>query len=158
MGIFLQITYQSQGGHTAEKAVINQKILDYIIDGLNDWSWQESISCELTTLNPQYSHIVLGTILRLFHLKNIETGNLKSFARYIKKDDKLIIDQMLVIDEYESLSEDETRKALCNDIFLYFKDTILKYKDRFLDFNAVAFIPLLETRFNEIKNENLKYR
>lgn len=158
MGIFLQITYQSQGGYTAEKAVINQKILDYIIDGLNDGSWQEPISCELTTLNPQYSHIVLGTILRLFHLKNIETGNLKSFARYMKKDDKLIIDQMLVIDEYESLSEDETRKSLCNDIFLYFKDTILKYKDRFLDFNAVAFIPLLETRFNEIKNENLKYR
>ena len=65
---------------------------------------------------------------------------------------------MLVIDQYESLSEDETREALCNDIFLYFKDTILKYKDRFLDFNAVAFIPLLEARFNEIKNENLKYR
>ena len=64
---------------------------------------------------------------------------------------------MLTIDKYEDLSEDETRKALCNDIFLYFKEVILKYKDRFLDFNAVAFIPLLETRFNEIKNEELKY-
>ena len=38
MGIFLQLTYQSQGGHTAEKAAVNQKILDYIIDGLNDYS------------------------------------------------------------------------------------------------------------------------
>ena len=64
---------------------------------------------------------------------------------------------MLTIDKYEDLSEDETRKALCDDIFLYFKEVILKYKDRFLDFNAVAFIPLLETRFNEIKNEELKY-
>ena len=75
--------------------------------------------------------------------------------RYLKKDDKLIIDQMLTIDKYEDLSEDETRKALCNDIFLYFKEVILKYKDRFLDFNIVAFIPLLEERFGDIKNGKL---
>ena len=64
---------------------------------------------------------------------------------------------MLTIDKYDNLSESETRNALCDDIFLYFKEVILKYKDRFLDFDAVAFIPLLETRFNEIKNEELKY-
>jgi hypothetical protein len=121
MGIFFKITYQSQGGKTAEKAIVNQKILSYIIDSLNDYPWQESIFNKLTTLDPKYSHIALGTILRFFHLKNTEVGNLKSFARYIKKDDKLIIDQMLIIDKYENLSEDETRKALCDDIFLYFK-------------------------------------
>lgn len=152
MGIFLQITYQSQGGKTAEKAFINQKVLDYIIDGLNDYSWQESISSRLTTLDQKYSHIVIGAILRFFLLKNIEIGNLKSFARYIKKDDKLIIDQMLVIDKYENLSEDETRKTLCDDIFLYFKEIILKYQNRFLDFDAMSFIPLLEERFEEIKD------
>ncbi|SHF20806.1 hypothetical protein [Pedobacter caeni] len=151
MGIFLKITYDSQGGKTAEKAFTNQKVLDYIIDGLNNYSWQDSISVKLTTLDPKYSHIALGTILRFFHLKNIEAGNLKSFSRYIKKDDKLIIDQMLVIDKYEDLSEDETRKALCDDISLYFKEMILKYKDRFLDFDAVAFILLLEGKFEEIK-------
>jgi hypothetical protein len=155
MGIFLKITYQSQGGKTAEKAIVNQKILSYIIDGLNDYPWQESISSKLTTLDKKYSHIVFGTILRFFHLKNIEAGNLKSFARYIKKDDKLIIDQMLILDKYENLSEDETRKALCDDIFLYFKEIILKYKDRFIDFDAVAFIPLLEARFEEIKDSKL---
>ena len=39
---------------------------------------------------------------------------------------------MLTIDKYDNLSEIETRKALCDDIFLYFKDVILKYKERFL--------------------------
>ena len=50
MGIFLKITYQSQGGKTAEKAFTNQKVLSYIIDGLNDYPWQETISGRLTTL------------------------------------------------------------------------------------------------------------
>ena len=40
-------------------------------------------------------------------------------------------------------------------IFLYFKEVILKYKDRFLDFDAVTFIPLLEERFEDIKNGKL---
>jgi hypothetical protein len=59
---------------------------------------------------------------------------------------------MLITDKYENVSEDETRIALCNDIFLFFKEIILKYKDCFLDFDAVALIPLLEERFEEIKN------
>ena len=123
MGLFLRITFQSQGGRTSETAF----------------------------------NIAIDAILRFFLSENIEGGNLKSFYRYLKKDDKLIIDQMLTIDKYDNLSESETRNALCDDIFLYFKEVILKYKDRFLDFDAVAFIPLLETRFNEIKNEELKY-
>ncbi|SHF61622.1 hypothetical protein [Chryseobacterium sp. OV279] len=154
MGIFLKITYDSQGGKTKEKAIINQNILDNILNSLNDYAWQDSISSKLTSLDPKYSHIALGTILRFFHLKNIEIGNLKSFARYAKKDDKLIIDQILIIDKYEDLSEDETRKALCDDVFLYFKEIILKYKDHFQDFDAVSFIPLLEERFKKIKEGN----
>ena len=155
MGLFLRITYQSQGGRTVEKAFINRKVLGYIIDGLNDGDWQDSISIKLTTHDPQYSHIAIGAILRFFLSENIEGGNLKSFYRYLKKDDKLIIDQMLTIDIYDDLSEDETRKELCDDIFLYFKEVILKYKDRFLDFDAVTFIPLLEERFEDIKNGKL---
>ena len=33
--------------------------------------------------------------------------------------------------------------------------SVLKYKDRFLDFDAIAFIPLLEERFGDIKNGKL---
>jgi hypothetical protein len=154
MGTFFRITYDSQGGKTAEKATVNQKILTNILDGLNDDNWQYPISGKLRKLDEKFHHITIGTILRFFLHKNIKEGNLKSFARYIKKDDKLIIDQILVIDKYDDMSEDETRKAICDDVFQYFKEIILKYKDRFLDFDAVAFIPLFEERFEKIKNGN----
>ena len=85
MGVFLRITYQSQGGRTPETAFKNQKNLAYIIDGLNDFDWQESNSTKLTTLDPQYSHIAIDAILGFFLTENIEGGNLKSFYRYLKK-------------------------------------------------------------------------
>ncbi|WP_312117983.1 hypothetical protein [Brevibacillus reuszeri] len=153
MGIFFKITSDSYGGETVEKADINNKVLHYITDALNDYVWQDSIAPKLRKIDAKYSHITLGTILRFYLQRYIEEGNLKSFARYIKKDDKLIIDQMLVLNKYETLSEDETRRTLCDDIFLYFKEIILKYKDRFQDFDAVMFIPLLEERFEEIKEQ-----
>lgn len=155
MGLFLKITSESQGAETVEKAIINNKVINYILDGLNDYYWQDQIAPKLRTLNAQYSHITLGTILRLFLLKNIEMGNLKSFSRYIKKDDKLVIDQMLVANKYESLTEDETRKAICDDVFSYFEEVILKNKAKFQDFDAVAFIPLLKERFEEIKEQKI---
>lgn len=153
MGLFLTITYQSQGGSTAEKAYRNQKVLSYIIDSLNDQFWQYPIAAKLRKLDEKYTHITLSTILRFFDQKNIDLGKLKSYARYFKKDDKLVIDQMLPLNKYETLSEDETRNALCDDIFDYFQEIILKYKDRFLDFDAVSFVPLLKQRFEEIKKQ-----
>lgn len=155
MGIFFKITYDSYGGKSIEKADINNKVLDYIIDALNDYTWQESISSKLTNLDQKYSHIALGTIIRFYLLQNIEAGNLKSFARYIKKDEKLVIDQIIALDNYETLSEEETRNTLCEEIFNYFEEVILKYQDRFQDFDAVKFIPLLKERFEKIKEQKI---
>lgn len=155
MGIFFKITCESQGAKTVEKAFINNSVLDYILNSLNDYTWQDQISSKLRTLNPQYSHITLGTILRLFLLNNIEAGNLKSFSRYIKKDDKLVIDQILVADKYESLSEDETRQAICDEVYNYFEEVILKNKAKFQDFDAATFVPLLKKRFQDIKEKKM---
>lgn len=155
MGLFLKITSESQGAKKVEKAFINNSVIDYILDGLNDYTWQDQISSQLRAVNAQYSHITLGTILRLFLLKHIEAGNLKSFSRYVKKDDKLVIDQMLVADKYESLSEDETRRAICDDVYSYFEEVILKNKAKFQDFDAVAFVPLLKKRFQDIKEKKI---
>jgi len=151
MGIFLKTTYQSQGGRTSETAGKNQDVLAYVLDGLDDYNWQDSISSQLNNVDPKYSHISIFGVIRFFLPENIKSGNLKSLARYIKKDDKLIIDQMLDIDKYETLSENDTRIALCDDIFEYFSSIILKYKDRFLDFDTVAFIPMLKERLEFIK-------
>ncbi|MDH6678216.1 hypothetical protein M2284_002419 [Rhodococcus sp. LBL1] len=151
MGIFLKITYDSQGGATAEKATVNQGILDDVLDSLNDYAWQDRIAPQLRDLDAQFSHITLGLILRFYHKVNVDKGNLKSLARYIKKDDKLLVDQMLVVDAYEDLSAGETRTQLCDDIVSHLEQALVKYRDRFQDFDAVAFIPLLRARFEEIK-------
>ena len=72
MGIFVKITAESQGGLTPASAAKNQRELSYIIDALNDSDWQEGIGSRLTSLDPRFSHIALGTILRLFRRENIE--------------------------------------------------------------------------------------
>ncbi|MGW4099784.1 hypothetical protein [Mycobacterium sp. NPDC004974] len=149
----MKITYDSQGGKTAEKATINQGILDDVLNSLNDYAWQDRIAPQLRNLDAQFSHIALGLILRFYHKVNVEKGDLRSLVRYIKKDDKLLVDQMLVVDEYEELSEWETRTHLCDDIVSHLEQSLMKYRDRFQDFDAVAFIPFLRERFEEIKQQ-----
>lgn len=85
MGLFFKITSESQGAETVEKAIINNNVLNNILDGLNDYYWQDELAKKLRILHPQYSHVTISSILRLFLLKNVESGNLKSFSRYIKK-------------------------------------------------------------------------
>ena len=72
MGLFLKITADSQGAETIEKARLNNSIINNILDGLNDYAWQDRISSQLRALNPQFSHITLGIILRLFCKKTSE--------------------------------------------------------------------------------------
>jgi hypothetical protein len=150
MGTFLKITYESRYAGSFENNVKQIKVLDYIIDNLNNMIWQESISNRLQKLDRH--HASLSIILRLFDIKDIENGKLKSYARYKQKEDKLVIDQMLVLNEYVDLQECEMRKKLCDDIFDYLKEVLIKYKDRFQDFDSVAFILLLKNQIEKIEN------
>ena len=137
-----------------ENNVKQIKVARYIIDNLNDMIWQESISNQLQEIDRH--HISLGIILRLFNIKDIEKGKLKSYARYMRKKDELVIDQMLVLNKYVNLSEDEMRNELCNDIFIYLKELLIKYKGHFQDFDSATFIPLLENRIEKIKNNEFE--
>ncbi|WP_181415980.1 hypothetical protein [Gilliamella apicola] len=154
MGTFLKITYESRYAGNFENNVKQIKVVRYIIDNLNNMAWQESISNQLQKIDRH--HTSLSIILRLFDIKDIEAGKLKSYARYKQKEDKLVIDQMLVLNEYINFPEDEMRNKLCNDIFIYLKEILIKYKDRFSDFNSIAFIPLLEERIKKIKDNEFE--
>ena len=72
MGLFMKITAESQGAEMVEKALINNTVIDTILNGLNDYTWPDRISSQLRALNPQFSHITLGIILRLFCKKTSE--------------------------------------------------------------------------------------
>ena len=155
MGIFLTIGFEARYAGTEEKNKLTLKVLDYINYNLRAEEWQESVSGQLRNLEIQYSHITISITLRLFDIKDIEEGKLKSFARYKKKEDKLVIDQMLIINEYSDLPEDEMRIKMCDEIFEYVKEILIKYKDRFQDFDAISFIPLLKERIEKIKANEL---
>lgn len=154
MGTFLKITYESRYAGDFENNVKQIKIARYIIDNLNNMMWQESISNQLQKIDKH--HTSLSIILRLFDIKDIKEGNLKSYARYKQKEEKLVIDQMLTLNEYVNLQEDIMRKQLCDDVFEYLKEKLIKYKSRFQDFDAIAFIPLLEEQIIKIKNQEFE--
>jgi hypothetical protein len=135
---------------TKSKSEATQKVVGYLADNLRDMAWQESIFHQLRKV--ERHHTTLSIILRLFDIKDIEEGKLKSYARYKQKEDKLVIDQMLVLNKYADLQEDEMRRKICDDVFDYLKEILEKYKGRFQDFDAITFIPLLKERIEEIKD------
>ena len=155
MGLFLGLSYELRYTGTIEKSDMLQKVVRYIADNLRDLVWQDLISNRLCKVERHHKTIFI--VLRLFDIKDIEEGNLKSYARYKKADDKLVIDQMLILNEYADLLEDEMKKKPCDDIFDYLKEILKKYKDRFLDFDSIAFLPLLEERFKKTKENKLPY-
>lgn len=155
MGTFLSITYELHFVETESKRKAIKRVVNYITDNLGDMIWQESISNQLR--REERHHSTLFIVLRLFHKEEVEEGKLKSYARYKKKDDELIIDQMFVLSDYTDLAEDEMREKLCNDIYDYVSKMLEKYRKRFLDFDTMAFIPLLKEKMEQTKRNELPY-
>lgn len=153
MGIFLTIGLETQHTGSEEKNKLALKVLKYVTYNLRVDEWQESLSGQVRKLEGH--HITLRIVLRFFRQKNIQEGNLKSLFRYKKKDDKLVIDQMIIIDDYIGLPEDEMRVKMCDEIFEYAEGILIKYKDRFQDFDAITFIPLFKERIEKIKANEL---
>ena len=115
MGVFLSITYESRYAGDFENNVKQNKVLDYIIDNLNNMIWQEEICTKLREVEKQSDALFI--ILRLFSYDDIEEGNLKSYTRYKKSEEKLVIDIMFTIEDYKDFPEDVMRQKLCDDIF-----------------------------------------
>ena len=125
------------------------------MDNLQDTIWQNSISNKLCKEGSNHNALLI--VLRLFYESEIVEGNLKSYARYIKQKERLVIDQMLILDNFLKLSEDEMIDNLCDEVWLYVESCLKKYIGRFRDFDAAAFIPMLEERIKYIK-ENFHKR
>ena len=98
-------------------------------------------------------HISLAIVLRLFRREDIKKNSLKSYARYIQKKDILNIDQMLALDEYIELSENEKRCQLCDAVFNRLEEILIKYKERFQNLDSIVLVPLLRERILRIKNQ-----
>ena len=114
MGVFLSMTYDLRWAGSFEANVKQDKVVNYIATNLGDMIWQEEISNQVQRIDKH--HISLAIVLRLFRREDIKKNSLKSYARYIQKKDILNIDQMLALDEYIELSENEMRCQLCDAV------------------------------------------
>ena len=155
MGVFLNLTFELHSADTRSQNKLLGKIIDYFCDNLSDIHWQELISKE-TGKNAE-SQIAINVILRFFRQKMIEEGNLKSYAKYIKKDECLIIDPIFTLEDYMNLNEDELREKICNDVLRLLESILTKYRERFNDFDVTVFMPFLRDRVKEIKSGKLPY-
>ncbi|WP_028896567.1 hypothetical protein [Prevotella sp. HUN102] len=145
---FIKATYELHFIAVEQQRQIIKRAANDIIDNFNDWTWQNSIYDKLRKVENHNTSLLI--VLRLFHQSEIEEGKLKSYTRYIKKKERLVIDQMLALDDYLNLTENEIRQKLCNDICNYVCDMLKKYKDQFCDFDAMSFIPLFKTQMDRI--------
>jgi len=85
----------------------------------------------------------------------------KTYARYYKKEEVireytikkeyLHIDPVFIAEDYEELSNEEIHRKFCDDLYDLLAYYLLKYKNRFTDFNAEAFLPFLKERLLSIK-------
>lgn len=155
MDTFIGVVYELHFVKNEVKRQTITKVIRYITDNISDMSWQGSICSKVREIEEQPDALFI--VLRLFHQNEIKDGKLKSFARYKKANEKLIIDQMLTLEDYENLPEDEMRQKLCDDIFCYISTMLKKYKERFHDFDAMSFIPLLKEQIEKTKNSELPY-
>ena len=151
MGVFLIITYDLRWAGSFEANVKQDKVVNYISANLGDMIWQDEISNQVQRIDK--NHISLAVVFRLFRREDIEKSGLKSYARYIQKKDILNIDQILALDEYIELSEDEMRHQLCDAVFNRLEEVLIKYKERFQNLDSIALIPLLRERILRIKNQ-----
>lgn len=151
MGVFLIITYDLRWAGSFEANVKQDKVVNYISANLGDMIWQDEISNQVQRIDK--NHISLAVVFRLFRREDIEKSGLKSYARYIQKKDILNIDQILALDEYIELSENEMRHQLCDTYFNRLEEILIKYKKRFQNLDPIAFIPLLRERILQIKNQ-----
>lgn len=61
-----------------------------------------------------------------------------------------MIDQVLVTADYAALSADETRRLMSAQVREQIEAMMQKYRTRFQDFDAEAFVPMLRSRFDHI--------
>ncbi|WP_156308937.1 HicA family toxin-antitoxin system [Sphingobacterium endophyticum] len=155
MGVFLFSTYELDSTGSGKHDKIFRKVLDYIIYSLNDAEWQEQVSKKVRTSSD--SHRIIKIYLRLYNKLRVEQNVLKSYSKFVTKDECLIVDPIFLLDKYINLGEEIIRKEISTNLLSYLEEILFKYKDRFKDFDVSNFIDPLRYRMEEIKSNRLSY-
>lgn len=149
MSVFLFSTYEldSAGGHHTDTN--NSKVLDYIVDNLNELHWQEALVKKIGYDKRRGRKIKI--YLRFFRQNRIEENNLRSYSRFMRKENCLIIDPIFSLKSYNGLECKELSAKIYDDVFQYLEFAINKYEAKFDDFDFPAFFKILLERFQDIR-------
>lgn len=138
----------------SKKGKIFYKNISYIEDCLSDYKWQKAISEHIITASNSAYNIFISLYFRFFDKR---ASNLQSYAKFKTKEERLIIDIVFFVEDYEEYNEDDMRINLCEDISSYVKNILKKYNKKFIDFNCDAFIPFFIERLEKIKNKSILF-
>ena len=113
MSVFLFSTYEldSSGAHSTDLRI--GKVLDNIVDNLNDLYWQETLVKQIGYDKRKGRKIKL--YLRVFRKNRIAENEMKSYCRFMKKEGCLIIDPIFSLEDYSSLKDKELSAKMYND-------------------------------------------
>lgn len=150
--IFLNIG--SQLAYSERKCKIFYKNKSYIEDCLSDYEWQKSISEHFITVSNGVYNIFISLYFRFFDKR---ASDLKSYAKFKTKEERLIMDMVFFIENYEVYDEDDMRIKLCEDILSFVDGSLKKYNKRFLNFDSEKFLPFFVERIENIKNKSIPF-
>ena len=93
----------------------------------------------------------IAIYFRLFLQENL---TLKTYTKFSKQKEELIIDPIIIIDDYMNYNEEVIREKMADEVFSIFEYYLIKYEKHFKDFDVTNFLPFLKERITLVKYKN----
>ena len=150
--VFLISRFQLE--HTSSKKEEIFNVISDISHTLGDHNWQNSISKHFINNIDADRNVYRPHIAIYFRLFLQENLTLKTYTKFSKQKEELIIDPIIIIDDYMNYNEEVIREKMADEVFSIFEYYLIKYEKHFKDFDVTNFLPFLKERITLIKYKN----
>ncbi|WP_315104716.1 hypothetical protein [Capnocytophaga gingivalis] len=131
------------------------KLISDVSQTLGDHNWQNSISKYFINDIDADKNVYkpyIAIYFRFFYQENLA---LKTYAKFLKQKEELIIDPIIIIDDYINYDEDTMKKKMADEIFSIFERYLIKYQRYYNSFDAIRFLIFLKERMQLIKDSEI---
>ena len=116
--VFLISRFQLE--HTSAKKEEIFNVISDISHTLGDHNWQNSISKHFINNIDADRNVYRPYIAIYFRLFLQENLTLKTYTKFSKQKEELIIDPIIIIDDYMNYNEEVIRDKMADEVFFYF--------------------------------------